>query len=127
MIYSLIPRSCLLANSVAIESDRNENQKRRRLRVLKDSKRTRKGILLVNRGRAMMIANGGTADGGNRCAIYIPASERMIMLVPDQIQILICTEPIDMRKGADSLAGVVRDSLSEEPLSGTLFVFRGKR
>jgi len=74
-----------------------------------------------------MIANGGTADGGNRCAIYIPASERMIMLVPDQIQILICTEPIDMRKGADSLAGVVRDSLSEEPLSGTLFVFRGKR
>ena len=57
-----------------------------------------------------MIANGGTADGGNRCAIYIPASERMIMLVPDQIQILICTEPIDMRKGADSLAGVVRDS-----------------
>ena len=73
-----------------------------------------------------MIANGGTADGGNRCAIYIPASERMIMLVPDQIQILICTEPIDMRKGADSLAGVVRDSLSEEPhIRGRSLCFGG--
>jgi transposase len=49
------------------------------------------------------------------------------MLVPDQIQILVCTEPIDMRKGANSLAGIVRDALLEEPLSGKLFVFQGKR
>ncbi len=48
------------------------------------------------------------------------------MLVPDQIQILVCTEPIDMRKGANSLAGIVRDALLEEPLSGKLFVFQGK-
>jgi len=50
------------------------------------------------------------------------------MLVPEQqIQILLCREPIDMRKGANGLAGIVRDALQEEPLSGKLFVFRGKR
>ena len=35
------------------------------------------------------------------------------MLVPEQIQILLCTEPIDMRKGANGLAGIVRDALME--------------
>jgi transposase len=50
------------------------------------------------------------------------------MLVSEQqIQILLCTEPIDMRKGANGLAGIIRDALLEEPLSGKLFVFRGKR
>jgi transposase len=49
------------------------------------------------------------------------------MLVPEQIEILFCTEPIDMRKGANGLAGLVRDALMEEPLSGKLFVFQGKR
>ena len=29
----------------------------------------------------------------------------------------------DMRKGFDGLAGIVRDELNEDPLSGTLFVF----
>jgi transposase len=49
------------------------------------------------------------------------------MLVSDQVQILLCTEAIDMRKGANGLAGLVRDALGEEPLSGKLFVFQGKR
>jgi transposase len=49
------------------------------------------------------------------------------MLVHDQVQILLCTEPVDMRKGANGLAGIVRDALAEEPLSGKLFVFQGKR
>ncbi len=29
------------------------------------------------------------------------------MFVPDDIEILLCTEAIDMRKGADGLAGLV--------------------
>jgi transposase len=49
------------------------------------------------------------------------------MLVPEQIQILLCTEPIDMRKGANGLSGIVRDALMEEPLSRKLFVFQSKR
>jgi transposase len=49
------------------------------------------------------------------------------MLVPDQIEILLCTEAIDMRKGANGLAGLVRDLLMEEPLARKLFVFQSKR
>ncbi|HEY9683394.1 MAG TPA: IS66 family insertion sequence element accessory protein TnpB [Oculatellaceae cyanobacterium] len=49
------------------------------------------------------------------------------MLVPEQIQILLCTEPVDMRKGVNGLSGIVRDALGEEPLSGKLFVFQSKR
>ena len=49
------------------------------------------------------------------------------MLVPEQqIQILLCAEPIDMRNGANGLAGIVRDALMED-LSGKLFVFQSKR
>jgi transposase len=49
------------------------------------------------------------------------------MLVPDQIEILLCTEAIDMRKGSNGLAGLVRDMLMEEPLARKLFVFQSKR
>ena len=49
------------------------------------------------------------------------------MLVAEQVQILVCTEPIDMRKGANSLAGIVRDALMEEPTSGKLYVFQSKQ
>jgi transposase len=49
------------------------------------------------------------------------------MLVPDQIEILLCTEAIDMRKGSNGLAGLVRDLLQEEPLGRKLFVFQSKR
>jgi transposase len=49
------------------------------------------------------------------------------MFVPDQIEILLCTEAIDMRKGANGLAGLVRDVLKEEPLARKLFVFQSKR
>lgn len=49
------------------------------------------------------------------------------MLVPEQIEVLVCTEAIDMRKGADGLVGLVRELLNEEPLSRKLFVFQSKR
>lgn len=49
------------------------------------------------------------------------------MLLPDQIEILVCTQAIDMRKGADSLAGLVKELLKEEPISKKLFVFQGRK
>jgi transposase len=49
------------------------------------------------------------------------------MFVPDNIEILVCTEAIDMRKGADGLAGLVRDVLQDEPLARKMFVFQSKR
>ena len=49
------------------------------------------------------------------------------MFVDGQTQIMFCVEPVDMRKHFNGLAGLVRDTLKEEPLSGKLFVFIGKR
>ena len=33
----------------------------------------------------------------------------------------------DMRRGFDGLAAMVQQQLGEDPLSGSLFVFRGRR
>lgn len=48
-------------------------------------------------------------------------------MLPAGVKILVCTAPQDMRKSYDTLAAVVRDSLHEEPQSGALYVFVGKR
>ncbi len=42
-------------------------------------------------------------------------------------KVFLCVEPTDMRKSYDTLALVVRDHLRGDPLSGSWFVFRGKR
>lgn len=39
----------------------------------------------------------------------------------------IATQPVDGRKGADSLMVIVRDVFEHDPLSGHLFVFFSKR
>lgn len=36
-------------------------------------------------------------------------------------------EPADMRKGFEGLAGLVREQLAKDPLSGALFLFTNKR
>lgn len=48
-------------------------------------------------------------------------------MLPSSVRILVCTERQDMRRSFDTLAAVVRDVLHEDPLSGALFVFIGKR
>lgn len=42
-------------------------------------------------------------------------------------KVFLCVEPTDMRKSYDTLALLVRDHLHGDPLSGSWFVFRGKR
>ena len=49
----------------------------------------------------------------------------MLNLLPGG-RILVAVEPVDGRKGIDSLAGVVRSVLLGDPMSGDLFVFRNK-
>lgn len=52
------------------------------------------------------------------------------MIAPDPsadgVQVWVATQPVDMRKGFDGLAEVVRASLGHDPLSGSLFVFRNR-
>ena len=42
-------------------------------------------------------------------------------------RVFLCLEPVDMRKSFDGLANLVRERLGGDPLSGDLFVFRGRR
>jgi transposase len=46
---------------------------------------------------------------------------------PPTVKIFLGADPTDMRKGFDSLASLVESSMSLDPLSGHLFVFRSRR
>jgi transposase len=48
-------------------------------------------------------------------------------MLPPSVRILVCTVPQDMRRSFDSLALVVKQVLGEDPQSGALYVFVGKR
>jgi transposase len=50
-----------------------------------------------------------------------------MLSLPLPVRILVCTKPADMRRSFDGLAGLVREHLGADPLSGHLFVFRNKR
>lgn len=46
---------------------------------------------------------------------------------PGKAQIWLACGITDMRKGFDGLAAIVQLQLAEDPFSGQLFVFRGRR
>lgn len=50
-----------------------------------------------------------------------------MLSLPPAVRIFVSRGPVDMRKGFDSLAQLVRSHLAGDPLSGHLFVFRSKR
>jgi transposase len=43
-----------------------------------------------------------------------------------QSRIFLATQPVDFRKGIDTLSAVCRQVLHEQPLSGAVFVFRNR-
>lgn len=49
----------------------------------------------------------------------------MIQIVP-HLKVLVAYEPVDFRKGIDSLACVCREQFQVDPFLGTLFVFRNR-
>jgi transposase len=42
-------------------------------------------------------------------------------------QVVMATEPVDLRRGHDGLVTLVRTLWNEDPYGGTLFVFLGRR
>ena len=42
-------------------------------------------------------------------------------------RVLVATRPVDFRKGADSLAAMVKTQYGADPFSGVVYVFRAKR
>ena len=50
-----------------------------------------------------------------------------MITVPAGVRMLVASKPVDCRRGADSLAALVREQLKHDPFSGTIFIFRSKR
>jgi transposase len=44
-----------------------------------------------------------------------------------QMRVLVAIEPVDGRKGIDSLVRLCQDKLAEDPFSGCVFIFRSRR
>jgi len=43
------------------------------------------------------------------------------------VKVYVCAAPMDMRKGFDTLAAIVQNTLKKDPLSGHWFVFRNRK
>ncbi len=48
-------------------------------------------------------------------------------MLPSSVRVFVCTVPQDMRRSVDGLALATKQVLGEDPQSGGLFVFVGKR
>ena len=48
-------------------------------------------------------------------------------MIPAQVRIFVCTEPVDMRRSFDGLALAARERLGQDPLEGGLFAFANRR
>jgi transposase len=50
-----------------------------------------------------------------------------VLSLPPSVRLFVATQPVDGRKGADSLMVIVRDVFGHDPLNGHLFVFFSMR
>ena len=46
---------------------------------------------------------------------------------PSPVRVFVCLHPVDMRRSFDGLAAEAEHVMRQDPLSGHLFVFRGRR
>jgi transposase len=50
-----------------------------------------------------------------------------MLRLPGTVRVFVCLLPVDMRRSFDGLAALAESVVRQEPLSGHLFVFRGRR
>ena len=50
-----------------------------------------------------------------------------MLRLPVSVRIFLCMAPVDMRRSFDGLASLAEQVVRADPLSGHLFVFRGRR
>ena len=50
-----------------------------------------------------------------------------MLSLPPSVPIYLAIEPVDMRNGIDGLKAAVQRRFGQDPFSGALFVFRGRR
>jgi len=86
------------------------------------------------RGRVRVFAWWQDADSveGIGCAGLGKPSSRLagsgaMIHITAQMRVLVAIEPVDGRKGIDSLVRVCQGQLCEDPMTGCVFVFRSRR
>ena len=67
---------------------------------------------------------GRQRGGGGRAQ---PVGGVGVIVLTPQLRVMVAVAPADFRQGIDGLARRVRQVLSDEPMSGALFVFRNRR
>jgi transposase len=50
-----------------------------------------------------------------------------MLKLPAEVKVFLATEPCDMRRQMDGLAGLVRSGMQRDPESGDLYIFRNRR
>lgn len=50
-----------------------------------------------------------------------------MLRLPVSVRVFLCLVPVDMRRSFDGLAAAAEQVVRQDPLSGHLFVFRGRR
>jgi transposase len=50
-----------------------------------------------------------------------------MLIPPGPVRVMMATKPVDFRKGANTLAALVKEELRGDPFSGTIWCFRSKR
>jgi transposase len=50
-----------------------------------------------------------------------------VIQITPQMRVLVAIEPVDGRKGIDSLAQLCQQKLAEDPSCGCVFIFRSRR
>jgi transposase len=52
--------------------------------------------------------------------------EALVIQITPQMRVLLAVAPIDFRKGIDGISQLCRSILYEDPLDGTMFLFRSR-
>ncbi|WP_412509907.1 IS66 family insertion sequence element accessory protein TnpB, partial [Roseovarius sp. SYSU LYC5161] len=65
--------------------------------------------------------------GGTDCRDRAGGGMTDMIMPTHRVRILVATRPVDFCKGHDGLAALVQSVLTEDPFTGTVFVFRAKR
>jgi len=50
-----------------------------------------------------------------------------VLIPPGPVRVMMATKPVDFRKGANTLAALVKEELRGDPFCGTIWCFRSKR
>ena len=77
-------------------------------------------------GKRVRVEPGADPETVRRLVLILEG-DRVMMLVPSGVKIHLALGYTDMRRGFDGLAMLVQEHLKQDPFSGQLFVFRGRR